>query len=106
MYIVFDYPAIDTYTGGFSDTDSTTQIASETLALKEVSEFANGNIIMEGTLRANGNIIMEGTLQVNRIKGNSNEANKANISIVLMPRTIYISSIPLRIVPLVIYGMT
>jgi len=79
----FDYPAIDTYpSGDFSDTDSISQIASETLALKEVVKFANGNIIMEGTLRANGNIIMGGILQVNRIKGNSNEFNKANISIV------------------------
>jgi hypothetical protein len=65
----FDYPAIDTYpSGDFSDTDSISQIASETLALKDVvSEFANGNIIMEGTL------------QVNRIKGNN---NVGNISIV------------------------
>jgi len=68
----FDYPAIDTYpSGDFSDTDSTTQIASETLALKKVvSEFAES---------ANGNIIMEGILQVNRIKGNN---NVGNISIV------------------------
>ena len=32
----FDYPAIDAYGGTFSDTNSTSQIASETFALKEV----------------------------------------------------------------------
>ena len=47
----YDFPAIDTYpSGDFSDTDSITQIASETLALKEVvSEFA-GSVNIAGGL--------------------------------------------------------
>ena len=50
----FDYPAIDTYTGVFSDTNSISQIASGVLALKEVvSEFAESANIT-GTLRCAG----------------------------------------------------
>jgi len=80
----YDYPAIDTYTGGFSDTDSISQIASENLALKEVSEIAESVNFVGGlkvdTITTTGNIIMEGgILQVNRIKGNN---NVGNISIV------------------------
>jgi len=57
----FDFPAIGTYTGSFSDTDSITQIASETLALKEVvSEFAESANIAGGlkvdTITTTGNI--------------------------------------------------
>jgi len=46
----YDFPAIDTYpSGDFSDTDSISQIASETLALKEVvSEFAESVNIVGG----------------------------------------------------------
>jgi len=45
----FDYPAIGTYSGTFSDTNSTSQIASETLALKEVvSKYANSANITGG----------------------------------------------------------
>ena len=45
----YDFPSIDTFSGGFSDTNSITQIASETLALKEVvSEFANSANITGG----------------------------------------------------------
>jgi len=40
----FDFPAIDTYSGGFSDTNSISQIASETLALKEVVSVCSANI--------------------------------------------------------------
>jgi len=47
----FDFPAIDTYpSGDFSDTNSITQIASETLALKEVVSdiaYSETNIITE-----------------------------------------------------------
>ena len=46
----YDFSAIDTYpSGDFSDTDSTTNIASETLALKEVvSEYADSANITGG----------------------------------------------------------
>ena len=46
----FDFSAIDTYpSGDFSDTNSITQIASDTLALKEVvSEFAESANITGG----------------------------------------------------------
>jgi hypothetical protein len=47
----YDFPAIDTYpSGDFSDTDSISQIASETLALKEVVSdivYSKTNIITE-----------------------------------------------------------
>jgi len=61
----FDFPAIGTYSGGFSDTDSTTQIASETLALKEVvSEFAESANITGGlkvdTITTTGNVNVGG----------------------------------------------
>ena len=63
----FDLPAIGTYTGSFSDTDSITQIASETLALKEVvSEFAESANITGGlkvdTITTTGNINVGGFL--------------------------------------------
>jgi len=46
----YDFPAIDTYpSGDFSDTNFITQIASETLALKEVvSEFVESANITGG----------------------------------------------------------
>jgi hypothetical protein len=45
----YDFPAIDTYSGGFSDAKSISQIASETLALKEVvSEYAESANITGG----------------------------------------------------------
>jgi len=46
----YDFPAIDTYPSGtFSDTESISQIASETLALKEVvSKFAESVNIVGG----------------------------------------------------------
>ena len=46
----FDFPAIDTYpSGDFSDTNSITKIASDTLALKEVvNEFAESANITGG----------------------------------------------------------
>ena len=62
----FDFPAIDTYpSGDFSDTDSITQIASETLALKEVvSEFAESANITGGlkvdTITTTGNVNVGG----------------------------------------------
>ena len=40
----YDFPSIDTYTGGFSDAISISQIASETLALKEVVSIYSANI--------------------------------------------------------------
>jgi len=47
----FDFPAIDTYpSGDFSDTESISKIASETLALKEVVSdiaYSATNIITE-----------------------------------------------------------
>ena len=58
----FEYPAIDTYpSGDFSDTNSISQIASETLALKEViSEFADSANITGGlkadTITTTGNV--------------------------------------------------
>jgi len=56
----FDFPAIDTYSGGFSDANSITQIASDVLALKEVvSEFADSANITGGlscdTITTTGN---------------------------------------------------
>jgi len=68
----FDFPAIDTYGGVFSDTNSITQIASETLALKEVvSEFAESANITGGlkvdTITTTGNVDITGDLVVNDI---------------------------------------
>ena len=76
----FDFLAIDTYSGGFSDTNSITQIASETLALKEVvSEFAESTNITGGlkvdtitttgnvscyTINTTGNVVIAGDLVV------------------------------------------
>jgi len=65
----FDYPAIDTYTGGFSNTDSISQIASDVLALKEVvSEFAeNANItggLKVDTITTTGNVDISCSLNV------------------------------------------
>jgi len=68
----YDFPAIDTYTGDFSDTNSITQIASETLALKEVvSEFAESANIVGGlkvdTITTTGNVDISGDLVVNDV---------------------------------------
>ncbi len=66
----FDFPAIDTYpTGDFSNTNSITQIASETLALKEVvSDIAYSANIVGGlkvdTITTTGNVDISGTLDV------------------------------------------
>jgi len=66
----YDFPAIDTYpSGDFSDTNSTSQIASETLALKEViSEFADSVNITGGlkadTITTTGNVTITGDLVV------------------------------------------
>ena len=78
---LYDFPAIDTYpSGDFSDTNSITQIASETLALKEVvSEFAESANITGGlkvdtitttgnvscyTINTTGNVVIAGDLVV------------------------------------------
>ncbi len=64
----YDFPAIDAYpSGDFSDTNSTTQIASETLALKEVvSEFVDSANITGGlkvdTITTTGNVDISGNL--------------------------------------------
>ena len=69
----YDFPAIDTYpSGDFSDTNSTSQIASETLALKEViSEFADSVNITGGlkvdTITTTGNVDITGDLVVNGV---------------------------------------
>ncbi len=66
----FDFPAIDTYpTGDFSDTDSISQIASETRALKEVvSEFADSANITGGlkvdTITTTGNVDISGNASI------------------------------------------
>ena len=66
----YDFPAIDTYpSGDFSDTDSTTNIASETLALKEVvSEFADSANITGGlkvdTITTTGNVDISGNASI------------------------------------------
>jgi len=65
----YDFPAIDTYSGTFSDTNSITQIASETLALKEVvSEFAESANITGGLkvdrINTPGNVDISGSLNV------------------------------------------
>jgi hypothetical protein len=66
----FDFPAIDTYpSGDFSDTDSISQIASETLALKEVvSEFADSANITGGlkvdTITTTGNVDISGNTSI------------------------------------------
>jgi len=68
----YDFPAIDTYSGVFFDTDSITQIASDTLALKEVvSEFAESANITGGlkvdTITTTGNVDITGDLVVNGV---------------------------------------
>ena len=66
----FDFPAIDTYpTGDFSDTESISNIASETLALKEVvSEFADSANITGGlkvdTITTTGNVDISGNASI------------------------------------------
>jgi len=73
----FDFPAIDTYpSGDFSDTNSITQIASETLALKEVvSEFSESANITGGlkvdTITTTGNVDITGDLTCNSITSNN-----------------------------------
>jgi hypothetical protein len=75
----FDYPAIDTYpSGDFSDTNSITQIASETLALKEVvSEFAESANITGGlkvdTITTSGNVDISGNVSVSGSLSNPNQ---------------------------------
>jgi len=72
----YDFPAIDTYpSGDFSDTDSISQIASETLALKEVvSEFAESVNIVGGlkvdTITTTGNVDISGSLTCNSLNIN------------------------------------
>jgi hypothetical protein len=62
----FDYPAIDTYGGTFSDTDSITIIASETLSLKDVvSDLDSANItggLSVNIITTTGNINVGGVL--------------------------------------------
>ena len=72
----YDFPAIDAYpSGDFSDTNSTTNIASETLALKEVvSEFAESANIVGGlkvdTITTTGNVDISGSLTCNSLNIN------------------------------------
>ena len=89
----FDFPAIDTYpSGDFSDTNSITQIASETLALKEVvSEFAESPNITGGltvdTITTTGNENVGGIIlapnQVSFRAGPTTSQSTINTSIVL-----------------------
>jgi len=88
----YDFPAIDTYTGGFSDTDSIYQIASEELALKEVvSEFAESANITGGlkvdTITTTGNVDVGGLIlapnQVSFKAGRTTSQSAINTSIVL-----------------------
>jgi len=74
----YDFPAIDTYPAGdYSNTDSTTQIASDVLALKEVvSEFAESVNITGGlsvdTITTTGNVDISGSLSVDTITTTGN----------------------------------
>jgi len=74
----YDFPAIGTYpTGDFSDTNSITQIASETRALKEVvSEFADSANITGGlkvdTITTSGNVDISGGLTCDTITTTGN----------------------------------
>jgi len=88
----FDFPAIDTYSGGFSDANSISQIASETLALKEVvSEFAESANITGGlkvdTITTTENVNVGGLLlapnQVSFKAGPTTSQSTINTSIVL-----------------------
>ena len=74
----YDFPSIDTYpTGDFSDTDSISEIANETLALKEIiSNFMEGSKITGGLsvdiLTTTGNVDISGGLSVNTITTTGN----------------------------------
>jgi len=59
----FDFPSISSYTAGFSASNSTTAIANDTLALKEVISYSGSNISC-GTLITSGNATIGGTLSV------------------------------------------
>jgi len=82
----YDFPAIDTYpSGDFSDTDSITQIASETLALKEVvSEFADSANITGGlkvdTITTTGNVDISGGLTCDTITTTGNVDITGNLT--------------------------
>ena len=66
----YDFPSITFYKVGFSDVDSTTQIASETLALKEVVNVITDSVNITGggltcdTITTTGNVDIGGDLVV------------------------------------------
>ena len=57
----FDFPSLSSYTADFSTSNSTSEIANDTLALKEVISYTGSNISCE-TLTTSGNVSVGGSL--------------------------------------------
>ena len=108
----FDYPAIDIYpSGGLFYTNSITQIASETLALKEVvSEFADGanitgglkvdtintnDLIVNESLNVDNNIISYDSKKFNTIvlRKTSGVSGNTTFSISLIEFQVWVNSV-------------
>jgi len=85
----YEFPAINTYVGGFSNTSSITQIASETLALKEV--MSDLNDIITGSLKCD-TLTLTGTqinFNNNSFISNTAGSNSGNHLVILINGTEY-----------------
>jgi hypothetical protein len=58
----FDFPYISTYTGGFVNVDSITQIVSDTYATTEVVSVISSPIQITGDVVVEGNLVISNTI--------------------------------------------